>query len=73
MPQTNSINKQAVLPTAYLVQSRSREIGWYHDRIALKFGGSLGNAAAEAPVKFQIDWKSLNANLAVLRLHEDLR
>ena len=30
----------------------------------------LGSAAADVPVKFQSDWKSLNPNLAASRLHE---
>ena len=40
-----------------IVKSRSREIGCYNDRIALKFDSHLGSAA-------QSDWKSVNANLA---------
>ena len=42
---------------------KSREIGCYFDRIALKFDRHLGSAAAEVPVKFQSDWQSLNPNL----------
>ena len=49
--------------------SGSQEIGSYNDCIALQFGST----AAEVPVKFQSDWKSLNPNLVVLRLHEILR
>ena len=56
-----------------LVKSRSREIGCYNDRIALKFDRHLGSAAAEVPVKFQSDWKSPNPNLAASRLHEIFR
>ena len=52
---------------------RSPEIGCYNDRIALTFGGHLGSAAAYVPVKFQNDWKSLNPNIAISRLHEILR
>ena len=33
----------------------------------------LDSATAQVPLKFQSDWKSLNANLASLRLHEILR
>ena len=33
----------------------------------------LGSAAAEMPVKFQSDLKSLNRNLTASRLHEILR
>ena len=56
-----------------LVKSRSREIGCYNDRIALKFDRHLGSAAAEMPVKFQSNWKSQNPNLAASRLHEILQ
>ena len=56
-----------------LVKSRSREIGSYDFRTALKFDRHLGSAAAEGPVKFQSDWKSLNPNLATSRLHEILQ
>ena len=62
----------AVLPPN-LVKSRTREIGCYNDRIALKFDRHLGSGAAEVPVKFQIVWKSLNPNLAASRLREILR
>ena len=56
-----------------IVKSRSREIGCYNDHIALKFDRHLGSVAAEVPVKFQSDWKSLNPNLAASRLHKILR
>ena len=56
-----------------LVKSRSREIGCYNGRIALKFDRYLGSGAAEVPVKFQSDWESPNLNLAIVRLHEILR
>ena len=36
-----------------LVKSRSRGIGCYNDRIALKFDRHFDSAAAELPVKFQ--------------------
>ena len=42
------------------------------DRIAIKFDGHLGSAAAEVPVKFRSDWTSLNQNLTASRLHEIL-
>ena len=54
-----------------IVKSRSCEIGCCNVRIALKFDMHLGNAAAEVS-KFQSDWKSLNSNLALSRLHEYL-
>ena len=50
--------------------SRSREIGCYNDSIALKFDRHLGSGAAEVPVKFQSNWRSLNTNLAVSSLRE---
>ena len=56
-----------------LVKSRSREIGCYDERIFLQFDRQLGSAAAEVPVKFQIDCKSLNPNLAASRLREIIR
>ena len=57
-----------------------RQISWileaarlfYNDHIALKCDRHLGSAAAEMPVKFQSDWKSLNPNLATSSLHEIL-
>ena len=52
--------------------SRSREIGYYNDRIALKFDRHLGSGAAEVPVKFQSDGTSLNPNLAASRIREIL-
>ena len=52
--------------------ARSREIGCYKDRIALKFNRHLGSSAAELPVKFQSDGTSLNRNLAASRLREIL-
>ena len=47
--------------------------GYCHDFIALKFGRHLGNAAAEVPVKFHSDLKSLRRNIAASRLQEILR
>ena len=64
--------RTGVLPQ-YLVKSRSREIGCYNDRIALKFDMHLGSAATEVPVKYKIYWKSLNPNLVASRLYEILR
>ena len=62
--------KQTDILPQDLVKPRSREIGCYNDGICLKFDRHLGRAAAEVPVKFQSDWKSLNPNLAASRLHE---
>ena len=39
----------------------------------MKFHRHLGSAAVEVPVKFHSDLKSLNQNLAAMRLHEILR
>ena len=64
--------RQDVLPPN-LVKSRSHKIGCYDDCIALKYDRCLGSAAAEMPVKFESDWKSLNPNLVASRLHEILR
>ena len=44
----------------------------YNGRIALKFDTHFGSAAAETPIKFQSDWKSLNLNLGASSLHEIL-
>ena len=49
------------------MKPRSREIECYNDRFALKFDRHLGSVAAEVPVKFQSNWKSLNPNLATSR------
>ena len=58
-----------------------RKISWslevarldYNDSIALKFDRHLSSAAADVPVKYQSDWKSLNPNLSVSSLREILR
>ena len=39
----------------------------------MKFDKHIGGAAVELPVKFQNDWKSLQPNLVVSRLHEILQ
>ena len=58
-----------VLPPT-LANSRGSEIGSYNGRISLKFNRHLGSTAAEVPVKFQSDQKSLNPNIvASRRLH----
>ena len=56
-----------------LVKCRSREIGCYNNRTALKFNRHLGNAPVEVPVQFQSDRKSLYPNLAASKPHETLR
>ena len=56
-----------------LVKSRSREIGWYNDRIVLKFDRHLDSTACYVFIKCQSDWISLNPNLVASRLHEILR
>ena len=53
-----------------LGKSRNRKIGCYNVRIILKCDRQRGNAAADVPVKFQSDWKSININRAALRLHK---
>ena len=68
-----SIHQAVRRLTPNLVKSRSREIGFYNDRNVMQFDRQLGSAAAEVPVKFQSDWKSLNPNLAASRLREILR
>ena len=55
-----------------LVKTRSREVGCYNDRVALKSDRHLGVNAIEMPVKFLSDRNSLNPNLAASRLHEIL-
>ena len=52
--QARLFTKTGVLPQD-LVKSRSREIGCYNDRIAVKFDSHLGSAAVEIPVEFQSD------------------
>ena len=69
LPRNEAID---VLPQN-LVKSRSREIVCINDRFALQFYRHLGSVAAEVPVKFQSNWKSLNPNLATSRLHEILQ
>ena len=48
---------QDVLP-ADPVKSRSRDIGCYGGRIALRSDRHLSSGDTEVPVKFQSDWKS---------------
>ena len=55
-----------------LVKYRSCEIECYNDPITMKFDRHFGSAAAEVPVKFQSDWKSLNLNYGASRHHEIL-
>ena len=51
-----------------------RKISWsLDDNVALKFDRHLGSTAADVPVKFQSDCKSLNTNLAPWRTHEIVR
>ena len=54
------------------MKTRSHEIGCYNDCIRLKFDRHLGSTAAEVPVKFQSDWKSLNLNLMASETSRDL-
>ena len=58
--------------TSYGKKPRDDGIGCYNDPIALKINWRIDSTAAEVPVKFQNDWKSLNQNLTVWRLHEIL-
>ena len=62
--------KRTVLPQN-LMKSRSTKIGFYNDRIVLKFDRHLGSAA-DMLVKFHSDWKRLNPKFAASRLHEIL-
>ena len=55
------------------MKSRNRKIGCYYDRKALRFDRHLGSSAAEMPVKFKSDWKSLNLNLTASRLYDIIR
>ena len=66
-------NKRTVVLPPNLAKSRNRQIIYHNDRIVLKFDRHLGSVAAEVPVKFQSDRKSLNPKLVVSRLHEILR
>ena len=54
------------------VKSRSREIGCHNDRIARKFYRHIGSPAAEVPVKFQSNLKSLNPIPTASKLHKIL-
>ena len=56
-----------------LVKSRSREIGCHNDRIARKFYRHIGSPAAEMPVKFQSNLKSLNPIPTASKLYKILR
>ena len=54
------------------MKSRNREIGCNNDHIAQTFNMYLGSSAANMPVKYLSDWKSLNPNLTASRLYENL-
>ena len=56
----------------YSPSNRSREIWCYNDCIALKFYRRFGSGAANVPVIFQSDWKSLNSAIAASKLHDIL-
>ena len=56
-----------------LVKSRSREIAYHNDGIALTFDSHLAHAATEGPLKFQNGWNSINPNLAASRRNDFLR
>ena len=60
--------RQDIVPPN-LVKSRIREIGCYNDHNDIKFDRHFGSAAAYGPVKLQSDWKSINPDLTVSRLH----
>ena len=62
--------RYAVLPPN-IVKSRSREIGFYNDCIALKIDRYRESAVAEVPVTLN-DWKCFNPNLAASGLYEIL-
>ena len=51
--------KRGNVSAQYLVKSRSCDIGCCYDSIAVKFDRHHGSAAADVPVEFQCDWKSL--------------
>ena len=55
-----------------LVKSRSCEIVFQNNPIALKCDRWHGSTAAEPPVKFQSDWRTWNINLAPSILHDVL-
>ena len=60
---------------SYRQISRSLEaarFGCFNGRLAMQFDRHLSSGAAEVPVKFQSDWKSLNPNLAASILREIL-
>ena len=64
-------------PEVRRLTAKSREVSKplrdYTDRVALEFNRHHSSAAADEPVKFQSDWKSLHLNLAASGLHEILR
>ena len=61
-----------VLPKE-ITKSRSCKIGFYNYHIPLKFDRHHGSDAAEVPVKFQINRKSLKPSLTAFKLHKILR
>ena len=71
------IGKNAIMPihrlTPNLGKSWSRVIGCNNARIVMKCVRLLDGAAADVPVKFQSDRKSLNPHLATSSLHEIVR
>ena len=68
-PEPLFTERYNVLPPN-LTKSQSCYIGCCHDRIVPTVDRQPGSTAAEVPVKFQSDWKSLNQRLWASRLHE---
>ena len=66
------IPKAAIHQAVRRLTDKSRGIGRYDNRIALKFGKHLGTVAAEMPVKFQNDWKSMSPYLMASETSRDL-
>ena len=71
LPRSLFTKRTDVLPQDLRI-IRGREIACYNDSIPLKFDRHLDSTAADVPVKFQSEWKSLNQNLAASRFREIL-
>ena len=57
---------EGIFPTSYLTSLDYQQPKWNMTR------HEIGSTAAEVPVKFQSDWKSINSNPAASRLHKIL-
>ena len=67
------ITKRTDVLAPHVLMISIREIRWFAYAIVLKFAKHLCNAAAQLPVKYRKDLKSLRPNFAASELYEILK